>query len=142
MHAQSFEPFGMTEQLAESDCLLAVWRLPRGSRHEGCEQVDSPSLMCRGLPALLLKLSLLHYPSLSLAASPVHVDKGEIYDASFSSNTVSNDPRWRRIAHPRCGIARSGHNCQSSGIRAPEERQGGGKGKRGYSYYPGAAHDR
>ncbi|KAI0736108.1 WD40 repeat-like protein [Fomitopsis betulina] len=33
-------------------------------------------------------LSLLHYPSLSLAASPVHVDKGEIYDASFSSNTL------------------------------------------------------
>jgi len=33
-------------------------------------------------------LSLLRYPSLSPAADPVHLDKGEIYDASFSSKTL------------------------------------------------------
>lgn len=33
-------------------------------------------------------LSVLHYPSLSLAASPIHIDKGEIYDATFSSSTL------------------------------------------------------
>ncbi|KAH9938495.1 uncharacterized protein B0H18DRAFT_1205723 [Fomitopsis serialis] len=33
-------------------------------------------------------LSLLYYPSLAPAAAPVHLDKGEIYDASFSSNTL------------------------------------------------------
>ncbi|KZT72696.1 WD40 repeat-like protein [Daedalea quercina L-15889] len=33
-------------------------------------------------------LSLLQYPSLSPAVSPIHLDKGEIYDASFSSNTL------------------------------------------------------
>ncbi|GBE79367.1 WD40 repeat-like protein [Sparassis latifolia] len=33
-------------------------------------------------------LSLLYYPSLSPAALPVHLDKGEIYDASFSAKTL------------------------------------------------------
>ncbi|KAH9843963.1 WD40 repeat-like protein [Rhodofomes roseus] len=33
-------------------------------------------------------LSLLQYPSLSPVASPIHLDKGEIYDATFSSTTL------------------------------------------------------
>ncbi|KAI0370159.1 WD40 repeat-like protein [Pilatotrama ljubarskyi] len=33
-------------------------------------------------------LSVLEYPTLDPAASPVHVDKGEIFDATFSSTTL------------------------------------------------------
>ncbi|KAI9001311.1 WD40 repeat-like protein [Trametes punicea] len=33
-------------------------------------------------------LSVLDYPTLAPAASPVHLDKGEIFDASFSSKTL------------------------------------------------------